>query len=137
MTTQQNLADLLGRVLIAAIFLVAGLNKIGGYAGTQGYMEAMGVPGALLPLVIALEVLGAIAIIVGWRTRLFAFLLAGFSVVAAVIFHRALGDQMQFILFMKNLAIAGGFLFLVARGPGEWSLDARNGRLSAPEARRA
>jgi len=132
MTTQQNLADLLGRVLIAAIFLVAGLNKIGGYAGTQGYMEAMGVPGALLPLVIALEALGAIAIIVGWRTRLFAFLLAGFSVVAAVIFHRALGDQMQFILFMKNLAIAGGFLFLVARGPGEWSLDARRESLTTP-----
>ena len=125
MTTQQNLADLLGRVLIAAIFLVAGLNKIGGYAGTQGYMEAMGVPGALLPLVIALEVLGAIAIIVGWRTRLFAFLLAGFSVVAAVIFHRALGDQMQSILFLKNLAIAGGFLFLLAQGAGAWSRDAR------------
>jgi putative oxidoreductase len=132
MTTQQNFADLLGRVLIAAIFLVAGLNKIGGYAGTQGYMEAMGVPGALLPLVIVLEVLGAIAIVVGWRTRLFAFLLAGFSVVSAVIFHRALGDQMQFILFMKNLAIAGGFLFLVARGPGEWSLDARRESLTTP-----
>ena len=125
MNTQQNLADLLGRVLIAAIFLAAGLNKISGYDGTVGYMESMGVPGALLPLVIALEVLGAVAIIVGWRTRLFAFLLAGFSVVSAVIFHRALGDSMQFILFMKNVAMAGGFLFLVARGAGEWSLDAR------------
>jgi putative oxidoreductase len=125
MNTQQNLADLLGRVLIAAIFLVAGLNKISGYDGTVGYMESMGVPGALLPLVIALEVLGAVAIIVGWRTRLFAFLLAGFSVASAVIFHRALGDSMQFILFMKNVAMAGGFLFLVARGAGEWSLDAR------------
>ena len=125
MNTQQNLADLLGRVLIAAIFLVAGLNKISGYDGTVGYMESMGVPGVLLPLVIALEVLGAVAIIVGWRTRLFAFLLAGFSVVSAVIFHRALGDSLQFILFMKNVAMAGGFLFLVARGAGEWSLDAR------------
>ena len=125
MNTQQNLADLLGRVLIAAIFLVAGLNKISGYDGTVGYMESMGGPGVLLPLVIALEVLGAVAIIVGWRTRLFAFLLAGFSVVSAVIFHRALGDSMQFILFMKNVAMAGGFLFLVARGAGEWSLDAR------------
>ena len=125
MNTQQNLADLLGRVLIAAIFLVAGLNKISGYDGTVGYMESMGVPGVLLPLVIALEVLGAVAIIVGWRTRLFAFLLAGFSVASAVIFHRALGDSMQFILFMKNVAMAGGFLFLVARGAGEWSLDAR------------
>jgi putative oxidoreductase len=125
MNTQQNLADLFGRVMIAAIFLVSGIGKISGYAGTQGYMEAQGVPGALLPLVIALEVLGAVAIIVGWRTRLFAFLLAGFSVVSAVIFHRASGDSMQSILFMKNVAMAGGFLFLVARGAGEWSLDAR------------
>jgi len=137
MNTQQNLADLLGRILIAAIFLLAGLNKIGGYAGTQGYMESMGVPGGLLPLVIAVEVLGAVAIIAGWHTRLFAFLLAGFSIVSALIFHRALGDSMQFILFMKNLAMAGGFLFLVARGPGEWSLDARNARLGAPAAGRA
>ena len=125
MNTTQKLADLAGRILIAAIFLVAGLNKIGGYEGTQGYMAAMGVPGMLLPLVIALEVIGAIAIIVGWRTRLFAFLLAGFSVVSAAIFHSALGDQTQFLLFMKNLAMAGGFLFLVARGAGAWSLDAR------------
>lgn len=137
MNAQQNLADLLGRILIAAIFLLAGLNKIGGYAGTQGYMESMGVPGGLLPLVIAVEVLGAVAIIAGWHTRLFAFLLAGFSIVSALIFHRALGDPMQFILFMKNLAMAGGFLFLVARGPGDWSLDARNGRLAAPVAGRA
>jgi putative oxidoreductase len=86
--------------------------------------------------VIALEVLGAVAVIVGWRTRLFAFLLAGFSVVSAVIFHRALGDQMQFIMFMKNLAMAGGFLFLVARGAGDWSLDARRESLGAPDERR-
>ncbi len=137
MSTQQNLADLAGRILIAAIFLIAGLNKIGGYAGTQGYMESMGVPGMLLPLVIALEVLGAIAIILGYRTRLFAFLLAGFCVVSALLFHGNLGDQTQFILFMKNLAIAGGFLFLVVRGPAEWSLDARNERFAAPEPRRA
>jgi len=132
MTTQQNLFDLAGRVLIALLFLLAGINKIGGYAGTQGYMEAMGVPGMLLPLVILLEVGGAIAIILGWRTRLVAFLLAGFTLLSALIFHRALGDQMQFILFMKNLAIAGGFLFLVARGAGEWSLDGRRERLSRP-----
>jgi len=132
MNTQQNLTDLIGRVLIALLFLLAGINKIGGYAGTQGYMEAMGVPGMLLPLVILLEVGGAIAIIVGWHTRLVAFLLAGFTLLSALIFHRALGDQMQFILFMKNVAIAGGFLFLVARGAGEWSLDGRRERLSRP-----
>ena len=132
MNTQQNLADLTGRVLISAIFLVAGLNKVTGYAGTQAYMESMGVPGALLPLVIVLEVFGALAIIAGWRTRVVAFLLAGFSVVSALLFHGALGDPTQFILFMKNLAMAGGFLFLVARGAGEWSLDARRDRRTRP-----
>jgi len=132
MNTQQNLADLTGRVLISAIFLVAGLNKVTGYAGTQAYMESMGVPGALLPLVIVLEVFGALAIIAGWRTRVVAFLLAGFSVVSALLFHGALGDPTQFILFMKNLAMAGGFLFLVARGAGEWSLDARRDSPTRP-----
>jgi putative oxidoreductase len=125
MNTTQNLADLLGRILIAAIFLISGIGKVSGYAGTQGYMEAMGVPGALLPLVIALEIGGALAIIVGWRTRLFAFLLGGFTLLSALIFHRTLGDQMQSILFLKNLAIAGGFLFLLARGAGGWSFDER------------
>jgi putative oxidoreductase len=137
MNTQQNLADFTGRVLIAAIFLVSGLGKIAGYAGAQGYMAAMGVPGALLPLVIALEVGGSIAIILGYRTRFVAFLLAGFCILSALIFHRALGDQMQFIMFMKNFAIAGGFLLLVARGPGEWSLDARRAAQGAPEAGRS
>jgi putative oxidoreductase len=133
MNTTRNLADFLGRILIAAIFLISGLGKVTGYAGTQGYMEAMGVPGALLPLVIALEVLGALAIMVGWRTRLFAFLLGGFTLVSALIFHRALGDQMQSILFLKNLAIAGGFLFLLVHGAGAWSLDGR--RVASSEAR--
>ncbi len=133
MNTQQNFVDLVGRVLISAIFLFTGLGKISGYAATQGYMAAMGVPGALLPLVIALEVGGSIAIILGWHTRLLAFLLAGFCLVSAAIFHRALGDQMQFLMFMKNVAIAGGFLLLVARGAGEWSLDARREAQGRPE----
>ena len=79
------------------------------------------------------DLLGALAIIVGWRTRLFAFLLGGFTLLSAVIFHRALGDQMQSILFLKNLAIAGGFLFLLAHGAGAWSLDGR--RVGSREAR--
>lgn len=124
-STTQNLADLAGRVLLATMFLLAGLQKIGGFAGTQAYMESAGVPGALLPLVIALEIGGALAIIAGWRTRLTALLLAGFTLVAAFLFHRVPGDAMQAILFLKNLAIAGGFLLLVARGAGGWSLDAR------------
>jgi putative oxidoreductase len=133
----QNVADLLGRILLATIFLVAGFQKIGGYAGTQAFMESMGVPGMLLPLVIALEVGGAAAIIAGWRTRLTAFLLAGFSLLAAFVFHRVPGDQMQAVLFMKNIAIAGGFLLLVARGPGAWSLDASRQPLATTEARLA
>jgi putative oxidoreductase len=137
MNTTQNAADLAGRILISLIFLLSGLHKIGGYAATQGYMAAMGVPGALLPLVIALEVGGSIAIILGYRTQLFAFLLAGFSIVSALLFHRALGDQVQFIMFMKNLAMAGGFLFLVARGAGDWSLDARRAYHSTPDARQS
>ena len=137
MNTTQNAADLVGRILISLIFLLSGLHKIGGYEATQGYMAAMGVPGALLPLVIALEVGGAIAIILGYHTRLFAFLLAGFSVVSALLFHRALGDQVQFIMFMKNLAMAGGFLFLVARGAGDWSLDARRAYHSTPDTRQS
>jgi len=120
----ENYGNLVGRILISVIFLMAGLSKLGaGYEGTQGYMEAMGVPGELLPLVIITEILGAIAIIVGYQTRLVAFLLAGFSLVSAILFHFNFADQMQSILFMKNVAIAGGFLFLVTNGAGFVSID--------------
>ncbi len=119
----ENYSSLIGRILISAIFLTSGLSKISGYEATQGYMDAMGVPGALLPLVIIVEVLGALAIIVGFKTRITAFLLAGFSLVSAVLFHFNFDDQMQSIMFMKNLAIAGGFLFLVANGAGYVSID--------------
>ena len=132
MNTLQKSSDLAGRALLASMFLVAGLGKLGGgYAGTQGYMEAMGVPGALLPLVIALEVLGAVAIIVGYRTRIVALLLAGFSIAAGFILHGG-ADQMQQIMLLKNIAIAGGLLILVARGAGAWSLDSRNANRTAP-----
>jgi putative oxidoreductase len=117
--------QLIGRALMSAIFIMAGINKISGYAGTQGYMESLGVPGALLPLVILLEVGGGMAILLGWQTRVAAFLLAGFSILSALIFHANFGDQTQFILFMKNLAMAGGLLFLVAGGKHDWSIDAR------------
>ena len=121
--TTHNLFTLGGRVLMSAIFLMAGLNKIAGYAGTQSYMEAMGVPGDLLPLVILLEVGGGLAVLLGWRAREAAFLLAGFSVLSALIFHINMADQMQSILFMKNLAMAGGLLFITAYGPGQWALS--------------
>jgi len=133
MKTWENSADLAGRVLLAAMFLLSGIGKISGYAGTQDYMESMGVPGALLPLVIALEIVGAIAVIVGLRTRLAAAGLAVFTLAAGFIFHGG-ADQMQQIMLFKNVAVAGGFLLLVARGAGDWSLDARRERLTAPGA---
>ena len=118
-------SSLAARVLLAHIFVLAGLNKIGGYAATQGYMDAMGVPGMLLPLVILLEVGGGLALVVGWKTRWLALALAGFTVLAALIFHNNLGEQMQMIMFMKNLAIAGGLLLLAEHGAGAFSLDKR------------
>jgi len=124
-STTTAVTQLSGRVLLSVIFVTAGVSKIGTYAGTQGYMESMGVPGVLLPLVIALEVGAGLAVLIGWQTRISAFLLACFSVLSALIFHADFGDQMQSILFMKNLAMAGGLLMLVANGAGSWSIDAR------------
>ncbi|WP_420467941.1 DoxX family protein [Panacagrimonas sp.] len=125
MNTLQTLAAPAGRVLLATLFLLAGLQKIGGYDGTLAYMASQGVPGFTLPLVIALEVLGALAIIVGWQTRLVALLLAGFSIASGLLFHFKPDDAMQMTMLLKNLAIAGGFLLLVAHGAGAWSVDGR------------
>ena len=122
----QKLAAPTARVFLALIFVVSGAGKIFNYAGTQGYMEAMGVPGALLPAVIAVELLGGLAVALGWKTRTAAFLLAGFSLLSAVLFHADFGDQMQQIMFLKNIAIAGGLLFLVSQGPGALAIDARS-----------
>ena len=124
----EKFTELAGRALLALLFLLSGLGKIGAYGATAGYMAAMGVPGALLPAVIATEILGAIAIIIGWQTRVVAFLLAGFSLTSALIFHRNLADQIQMIMFLKNVAIAGGFLLLVANGAGRLSIDHRADR---------
>lgn len=120
-------ADLLGRILIAVLFLASGLGKIGGYAGTQAYMASMGVPGALLPLVILTEAGGAIAIILGWKTRWAALALAGFCLLTATLFHLNFADKGQMTSFMKDIALAGGFLILFAHGAGAWSLDGRKG----------
>lgn len=121
----KDTTTLLGRLGLSLIFILSGVAKLGaGYAGTQGYMEAMGVPGALLPLVIALETGGGLAVAAGLLTRWAALGLAAFSVASAVLFHFDLGDQGQFINFYKNIAIAGGFLVLAAHGGGRLSLDA-------------
>jgi putative oxidoreductase len=121
--TLNNGAALAGRAMLAAIFIIAGISKIGTYAGTQAYMESVGVPGMLLPAVIGLEVLGGIAILIGFQTRISATMLAGFTFAAAILFHSDFSQQMQSILFMKNVAIAGAFLMLVAQGPGQWAIE--------------
>ena len=123
----QNLSAPAGRFLISLIFITSGFSKITNFAGTQAYMESAGVPGTWLPLVIAVEVLGGLAVVFGGHARVAAFLLAGFSLVSAALFHANFGDQMQTIMFMKNLGLAGGFLMIVALGAGPYSLDNRQG----------
>jgi putative oxidoreductase len=115
----------LGRIMLALIFILAGISKIQDPAGTMGYMQSMGVPGILLWPTIALEVLGGLAIAIGYKTRYAAFALAIFSIAAAVIFHRNFADQMQMILFLKNIAMAGGLLLLATSGKTAYSIDMR------------
>jgi len=120
-----NSAEVSGRFLLALLFLLSGLGKLGAYAGTAAYMSAAGIPGALLPAVIAIEIFGSLAIVLGWKTRVAALLLAGFSVLTAFAFHNNLADQTQMIMFFKNLSIAGGLLLLATNGAGRWSLERR------------
>jgi len=121
----RDLTTLAARILLALIFIIAGWGKLGaGYAGTQQYMASMGVAGGLLPLVIFAELGGGLGILFGALTRLAAGGLAVFCILSALFFHTDFANQMQFIMFMKNLAIAGGMLALVAHGAGAWSLDA-------------
>lgn len=121
----------LGRIMIALIFLLSGFGKLTGIEGTQAYMESAGLPGILAYPAALFEVAAALAVIVGWRTRIAALLLAGFSLLTALIFHFDFGDQIQRVLFLKNIAMAGGFLFLVRFGAGEFSLDAKRERATA------
>ncbi|WP_027350483.1 DoxX family protein [Halotalea alkalilenta] len=120
-----------GRIGLSLIFIISGWGKIVGYAATQQYMEAMGVPSALLPLVILLELGGGLAIAAGAFTRWIALVLAAFSVLTALIFHADFGDAGQAINFWKNVGMAGGFLLLAANGAGEFSIDALRNRRSA------
>jgi putative oxidoreductase len=115
----------LGRFMLALIFILAGVGKIQDPAGTMGYMQSMGVPAILLWPTIALEVLGGLAVAVGFKTRYAAFALAGFSILAAIIFHRNFGDQMQMIMFLKNIGLTGGLLLLATSGKTAFSLDNR------------
>ncbi|MEJ5033262.1 DoxX family protein [Acinetobacter sp. MYb177] len=111
---------LIARVLMAYIFLIAGWGKISAYSATVGYMESMGVPGALLPLTILVEFGGGLALLFGFQARFAAFGLGLFSMITAFIFHDGAQDSIN---FMKNFAMAGGLFFLMLHGAGKMSLD--------------
>ena len=118
-------ALLLGRLLLASLFILEGWGKMKGYAGAVGYMEKFGLPGILLPAVIAAEFAGGLCIALGWQARWAALALAGFSIAAALVFHNNFGVRNEVLHFEKDLAIAGGLLVLFAFGPGAWSLEGR------------
>ncbi|MEK1890517.1 MAG: DoxX family protein [Phyllobacterium sp.] len=121
---------LVARLCLAYIFVVEGWGKISAYGATAGYMEANGVSPGLLPLVILTELGGGLLIAAGFLTRYAALALTGFCLLTALLFHNDFSNLEQVINFNKNIAIAGGFLGLVAFGPGAWSLDALKGRVS-------
>ena len=130
MTSLQNASALIGRVLIAAIFIPAGISKIGGFEGTVGYIASVGLPlataGAIVAIVI--EVVAGAALLVGYRTKQAALVLALFTLVATVLFHNFWAmpaDQafMQQLMFMKNIAVVGGLLVVAALGGGAWAMQ--------------
>jgi len=119
----EDIGFLAARILMPVLFIVAGWGKITGYAGTQQYMEAMGVPGFLLPLTILLEFGGGLAILFGLLTRFTAIVTAIFTLITAFVFHSNFSVDGNSISFMKNLTVAGGYLLLFITGPGALSLD--------------
>jgi putative oxidoreductase len=126
----QNTAALVGRILLALIFIQAGFGKITGYDGTAAYMAGKGLPmiGVLLPLTILVELGGGLALAVGFKARWAALALAVFTLLAGFLFHNfwaveAAQKMAQQTQFMKNLAIAGGMLMVFAFGPGRFSVD--------------
>ena len=118
-----NILDLIGRVFISLVFLLSGFNKIGSYEGTVNWMESFDIPGIFLIPAIILEIAAPILIMVGYKVKISAALLSLFCIATALIFHNDFSNQMQFISFMKNIALSGGFLFLVVNGAKDFSLD--------------
>ena len=134
-SANQSAIPAIGRILMAAIFLVSGVGKALAPAATIGYIQSVGLPFATLGLVaaVAIEVGGGLMLALGIRTRLVAALLAAFSVVTGLVFHSAVGDQNQLIHLMKNIAMAGGLLQVVAFGAGAYSVDAASSRKGATQ----
>ena len=122
-----NVIDLIGRILISLIFLISGFRKINAYEGTVDWMETFGVPGIFLIPTIIIEIIAPILIIIGFKVKISAAILSLFCVLTAVVFHNDFSNQMQLISFMKNIGLAGGFLFLVVNGSRDFSLDRKFG----------
>ena len=120
-----NILDLVGRVFISLVFLLSGINKIGNYEGSIGWMESFGMSGIFLIPAIILEIGAAILIIIGYKVKIAAALLSVFCIATALIFHTDFSNQMQFVSFMKNIALAGGFLFLVTNDTKDFSLEGK------------
>ncbi|WP_419696648.1 DoxX family protein [Mesorhizobium muleiense] len=122
-------AILLGRILLSVIFVLSGFGKLTAIAGTAGYFGSMGLPMPTVTAIVVglLELLGGLAILIGFQTRITAWVLAIFTVATGLVAHTGWADQMQMISFMKNLAIAGGFLVLASSGAGAYSVDAKRG----------
>ena len=118
-----NILDLFGRILISALFLISAFNKIFNLEGSMSWMESFGIPGFLIFPAIALEIILPILVIVGYQARIAAGLLAIFCLMTAFIFHFDFSDQSQLISFLKNIGLAGGFLFIVANGTKDWAVD--------------
>tara|TARA_Y100001958_G_scaffold133171_1_gene103160 strand:- start:109 stop:495 length:387 start_codon:yes stop_codon:yes gene_type:complete len=118
-----NFFDLIGRIFISALFLISAYNKILNLEGSMGWMEGYGVPSFFIYPAIAIEIILPILIIVGYRAKLAAGVLAIFCLITAFLFHFDFSDQSQFISFLKNIGLAGGFLFIVANGTKNWSVD--------------
>ncbi|MEH2920548.1 DoxX family protein [Samsonia erythrinae] len=124
MKNLESLTLLAARILMPILFIVAGYGKLGdAYAGTQQYMQAMGVPAFLLPLTILLELGGGLAILFGLLTRTVALFTAGFTLLTALLFHTNFAEGVNQLMFLKNLTIAGGYLLLAVTGPGAFSID--------------
>ena len=118
-----NILDLVARILISALFLLNGIFKISNYDGTVGWMEGFGIPGVLIIPAIILEIVGPILIILGYKAKIAAGFLSLFCIATAIIFHNDFSDQMQLGSFLKNIALAGGFLFIFINGTKDFSLD--------------
>ena len=124
---QTSVAPLVGRALLAPLFLVSGIGKLTAFTATVGYIGSVGLPFPELAYggAVAVEVIGGLMLLAGYRTRWVALALALFTLATAFLFHSALADQNQFIHFLKNIAVTGGLIQVAAFGAGRWSLDAR------------